>query len=367
MIRWLPMAALLLAYVVAEAAFNVRLIDVASSARLEADDIETLARQGKLLASFGLALLVMRFAIARLWSQGGVVVGLVFVGLWGGFYGAVVELFDIVLDRIPPEIQREAFDLMTFREAVMRGELRSISHRRDEGPPGIAQKLFLSNLPIQLVSAARAERVLERVNAWRSERARRAAEAAVRGRFDEAWAIYGAAQAGAVSRDSEMCRVESNERDMRVLIGDVPDGLDRPAFEARFLDLVGPCVFAQMVAKFEIGDHRAATAAAFLPPMSMTLSLFSMIVNLAAALGVIAAGLAGGGRRVAFVGMILPLVVIVGFFALTARQPFVEGSLPHRLHAQLPHRLGIVGSLWGHAINAQALVLEFQAEFLPAR
>lgn len=361
---WQALALLLFAYVLAETGFNLYLVETAAMPDLKPEDIEQLARYGKLLAGFGLALFTVRFAVWRLLKGGLVIAGFVFFGLWGFYYAGLVEVFDAILDRIPEPIQRQSLELLTLRQAVFRGDLASSSLRPTDRPRGIAHKLHAVNLPLQLVDARRVDRVLERVDGWRRETAAKRADAIARARIGEAWAVYAATQAGALPGETVLCQAEVPGGAISIAASVLPGQLARTEFEGRYLDLVQPCLIAQILPGMKSGDVKAATAAIFLPPMSMTLSLISMAVNLAACLGVVTMGLAGPRRPWRALGQALPVIALVLPLVLATRTPFVEGSLPYRLHAELPERLGAVGWLWAHAINAQAVLLEFEPLFV---
>lgn len=361
---WAAFALVLFAYVLAEAGFNLYLVETAASPKLAPEDVEQLARYGKLLAGFGLALFTVRFAVWRLLQGGATVTGFVFFGLWGFYYAGLVEVFDAILDRVPVEIQQQSLELLTLRQAIFQGDLTSASLRPVDRPRGIAHKLHAVNLPLQLIDARRVDRVLERVDGWRRDQAAKAADALARARLAEAWAVYAATQVGALPGETTLCRAEMPAGAIAITAATLPSELDRTEFEGRYLKQVQPCLIAQILPTLKGGDVKAATAALFLPPMSMTLSLIAMAVNAAACLGVIVVGLAGGRLWARRVGQALSVLALVLPLVLATRSPFVEGSLPFRLHSELPERLGPIGWLWAQAINAQAIVLEFEPAFI---
>lgn len=283
-------------YVVAEIAFNLRLVATVTADQVDRDRIEHLATLGKLTGAFGLVLAAARAIARRLWPRIRWGVGLLFLGAWAGIYASLTHLYDTVLDHVPVEIQYDAFNLILYREAVFAGLIEDSDLRGHDGTLDDPQRLALVNL------AARLTGDKPEIGAMR-EWIRRGQEAARIG----------------LPLDPRMAAMVSRARDA----GD--------------------------------GTLRSATAAVFLPPMSMTLSLIAIVANLGALAGLPLARLSRPlARRFAAV---LPVLAVALFLLAAEGQPFAAGTATHELHGRLESRLGVIGWIWMRAINGEATVL----------
>jgi len=219
---WPLLAVLLAIYVVAETAFNFRLVDTVAAAEIDPDELDRLTTLGKLSGAFGLVLFGVRPVLQRLrrlraWHAAA------FLGAWAAAYGALTVVYETVLDRVPVEMQHEAFQLALYREAVFSGAIENPELRAREGALEDSHRLALVNL------AARLTGDKPEILAVRD------------------WLARG-----------EMARLEGVKLDPRA-----------EAALARARDAGD-------------GTLRNATAAMFLPPMSMTLSLLAIVANLGA-------------------------------------------------------------------------------------
>ncbi len=298
---WPAVAALLALYIAAEAAFNLRLVETVAAARPDADRIDSLATLGKLSGSFGLVLFALRAAFGRLWRKLRWGLPVLFVLAWGVVYSGLTVVYETVLQRVPVEMQYEAFYLALYREAVFEGFVENADLRGRDGVLDDSHRLALVNLAARLTGE-------------------KPEIAAIRD-----WLAQG-----------EMAQLEGIALDPRAL--------------------------AALARARDVGDGtlRNATAALFLPPMSMTLSLLAIIANLGA-LGALLLAHARtlGVRRVA--GS-LPVLAVALFLLAAERPPFAADSGNFRLYTQLENRLGILGWVWGRAINGEAAILRMTAD-----
>jgi hypothetical protein len=293
---WSIVAVLIAAYVAAEAAFNFRLVETVTAAQVDSAQLDALTTLGKLTGSFGIVLFVLRPVFARAWRRIRWGLPLLFVLAWGGVYGSLTRIYDAVLDRVPVETQYEAFYLMLYREAVFDGFIKNADLRADDGQLDDSHRLALVNL------AARLTGDKPEIAAIRS------------------WIAQG-----------EMARLEGV-------------ALDPRAVEA-------------LARARDVGDGtlRNSTAAVFLPPMSMTLSLLTIVANL----GALAALMLARVRRYGLHRMaaLLPILAVAAFLVAAERPPFAAESGNFHLYTQLESRLGMLGWIWGRAINGEAAVL----------
>jgi hypothetical protein len=297
---WPAIAALLALYVVAEAAFNLRLVETVATAEIDADRIDSLSTLGKLTGSFGLVLFALRASFGRLWRQLRWGLAVLFVLAWTGAYAGLTTLYETVLDRVPVEMQYDAFYLALYREAVFTGVVENPDLRAHDGAVDDSHRLALVNL------AARLTGDKPEIAAMRD------------------WLARG-----------ELARLEGVALEPRAL-----------SALARARD-VGD------------GSLRNATAALFLPPMSMTLSLLAIIANLGALVALLLAHARRSNIRRMAAG--LPLLAVAAFLLAAEQPPFAADTGNFRLYTQLENRLGIVGWIWGRAINGEAAILKLSA------
>lgn len=297
---WPLLAVLLAIYVVAEVAFNFRLVETVAAAEIDPDELDKLTTLGKLSGSFGLVLFGLRPVLQRL-RRLRVRHAAAFFAAWAAAYGGLTFVYETVLDRVPIEMQHEAFHLALYREAVFAGIVENPDLRAREGSLDDSHRLALVNL------AARLTGDKPEILAMRD------------------WLARG-----------EMARLEGVALEPRA-----------EAALARARDAGD-------------GTLRNATAAMFLPPMSMTLSLLAIVANL----GALAALMLARARRlrVRRLAAAVPLLAVALFLVAADRPPFAPDSANFRLYTQLESRLGIVGWIWGRAINGEAAILKMSAD-----
>gem|GEM_PF-5931390 len=300
---WPMVAALLVAYVVAEIVFNLELVHTVAQAEIDRARLDELIRFGKATGAFGLVLFAARPFFARAWRRyrWGLPVG--FVLAWGAAYVAIDRLYDRVLDKVPESIQREAVYLAVYRDALFHGMANNSELGDADGVHADHQRLALLNLAARLTGD-------------------KPEIAAVKARLEEA------------------------ERALRA----------GAPVDARTL---------QMVQRGKSSDPeilRDATAAILLPPMSMALSLFAIVTNLAALAGLLLTVALRRRPAVRVLAPILPVLAIAGGLVAAETPPFDEGSQNRELFSKLDERLGLVGWVWSRTVNGQSILLRLSEE-----
>lgn len=295
---WPMMAALLALYVVAETVFNLNLIDAVSAAEPDRARLDDLVVFGKAMGGFGLALFVLRPFFVRLWRRIRWGLLAVFAIAWGAFYGGLGEVYDRVLDGVPEATKREALLLGIYREAVFAGAIENTELRAPDGVADDAHRLALVNLAARLTGE-------------KSE------IALVRERIAEAQA--------ALAMGAEL-----------------PPALTRALVHSQAMDSA---------------TLREATAAIFLPPMSMTVSLLAIVANLAALASLLLAAAARRRRNLRRALGALPMLAVATFLLAVDRPAFERDNASYELYTRLDDRLGFAGWVWSRAINGQAAIL----------
>lgn len=295
---WPVLAAILVAYVVAEIVFNLELVQTVAQPTIDQERLDDLVRFGKATGSFGIVLFALRPFLARAWRRfsWGLPVGVLL--LWVGCFAAIDRLYDEVLAQVPPSLQREALYLTIYRDALFHGNAADAELGDANGPQDDTQRLALLNLAARLTGD-------------------KPEIASVRARLGEA---ESATQMGLpldVRTQALLARSRSDD----------------------------PAIL------------RDATAAILLPPMSMALSLLAIVANLAALCGLLLTVALRRRRAVRFLAPLLPVVAIAAALAGAQTPPFPAGSQNRALFSQLDDRLGLVGWIWSRAINGQAMIL----------
>ena len=295
---WPVLAAILVAYVVAEIVFNLELVQTVAQPTVDRERLDDLVRFGKATGSFGIALFVLRPFLARAWRRfsWGLPVG--FLILWSGCFAAVDRLYDEVLAQVPPSLQREALYLTIYRDALFHGGATDVELGDASGFSDDTQRLALLNLAARLTGD-------------------KPEIASVRARLGEAET---AAQMG----------LPLDARTQALLARSKSD---------------------------DAATLRDATAAILLPPMSMTLSLLAIVTNLAALCGLLLTVALRRRRAIRFVAPILPVLAVVVALVAAETPPFPAGSHNRSVFSQLDERLGMIGWIWSRAVNGQAMIL----------
>ncbi|WP_139308978.1 hypothetical protein [Alteromonas sp. W12] len=126
-------------YILIEVAFRAKLIDLVSS-NPSLDDIEKLEIIGRMISSLGLAVLVSSYIKFKEFKLINLIVKIVIVCLsFVGFYFAQEKALDLIVERIPTEIKRDAILVSTYRENV----LYEVKDKDVNGQ----YKIYLASLP----------------------------------------------------------------------------------------------------------------------------------------------------------------------------------------------------------------------------
>jgi len=295
---WPVLAAILVAYVVAEIVFNLEIVQTVAQPTVDRARLDDLVRFGKATGSFGIVLFLTRPFFARAWRRFSWGLPIGFLLLWAGCFAAVDRLYDEVLAQVPPSIQREALYLTIYRDALFHGGAADAELGDANGPHDDTQRLALLNLAARLTGD-------------------KPEIAAVRARLGEAET---AAQMGVPLDARTQALVERSKSDDAVILRD-------------------------------------ATAAILLPPMSMTLSLLAIVANLAALGGLLLTVALRRRRAIRFLAPVLPVLAVVLALAAAETPPFPAGSHNRSVFSQLDEQLGLVGWIWSRAVNGQAMIL----------
>ncbi len=305
---WPVIAALLAAYIAAEIAFNLELVHTVAQADIDRARLDRLVQFGKATGSFGLVLFVVRPFFAHLWRRVRWGLPFGFLAAWMATYGAIDSVYDRVLAQVPQSIQREAFYLTFYRDALFRGALQDGELAGPDGAADDLQRLALINIAARLTGE-------------------KAEIAAARDKYGQAKQLQQAGLLGDARLDAAM----------RQWRADPPQTL------------------------------RDATAAILLPPMSMTLSLMAIVANVAALAALLLTVALRRRRSIRVLAPMLPAMAV--FVALLAAEtpPFPEGTQSRELYSRLDDRLGFWGWVWSRAINGQAIILRLTADDAPPR
>jgi hypothetical protein len=295
---WPIMAVVLALYVAAETAFNLNLVDAASAPEPDRARLDDLVVFGKAMGAFGIALFVLRPFFARAWRRWRWGLPVFFAGAWRAIFGGLSEIYDRVLDGVPEATKREALLLGVYREAVFAGAIENAELRAPDGATGDAHRLALVNLAARLTGD-------------------KPEIALVREKIAEAQA--------ALAMGAEL-----------------PPALSRALVHSQALDAA---------------TLREATAAIFLPPMSMTVSLLAIVANLAALASLLLAAAARRRRHLRRALGALPPLAVAIFLLAVERPPFERDNPDYELYLHLDDRLDFAGWVWIRAINGQAAIL----------
>jgi hypothetical protein len=295
---WPVIAAILVAYVVAEIVFNLELVATVAQPAVDRERLDELVNFGKATGAFGIVLFAMRPFFARAWKRIGWGLPIGFLALWGVCFAVIDRAYDEVLSQVPASIQREALYLTVYRDALFQGGATDVELGDAGGVRDDAQRLALLNLAARLTGE-------------------KPEIASVKTRIDEAEL---AQQIGiALDARTQALVAHSKSDDPAVL--------------------------------------REATAAILLPPMSMTLSLVAIVANLAALLGLLLTVFLRRRRAIRFLAPLLPFLAVAIALMAAHTPPFPVGSHNRALFSQLDDQLGVLGWIWSRAVNGQAMIL----------
>lgn len=301
---WPTMAVMLALYVGFEVAFNLNLVDAASSAEPDRVRIDDLVFYGKVLGAFGMALFALRPFFAAIWRRVRWGLAVMFVVLWALIFGGLSTLYDRVLDSIPETVQREALLLGLYRQAVFAGAIDNPELKGRDGGLDDVNRLALVNLAARLTGDKK-----------------------------------------------EIAQIRAKIAEAQT---------------ARAMGLPMPPAAAHVLLAAEAaspGQLRDAVSALFLPPMSMTVSLLAIVANAASLASLLlAVAIRHRPARRAFAA--LPAAAIALFLIVVDEPPFAEDSPSFEIYAQLDDHLGIAGWVWSRAINGEAAILRLTLDRL---
>ena len=295
---WPILATLLVAYVVAEIVFNLELVRTVAQAEIDRQRLDELVQFGKATGAFGLVLFAMRPFFARAWRRFGWRLPVAFVLAWGTSYAVIDRIYDSVLAQVPESIQREAVYLAVYRDALFHGLAANSELGDADGVHADSQRLALLNLAARLTGE-------------------KPEIASLKARLGDAELALQAGLPIDASTQQMMARSKSIE----------------------------PAIL------------RDATAAILLPPMSMALSLFAIVANLAALAGLLLTVALRRRRSVRLLATILPVLAIAIGLVAAETPPFAEGTHNRELFSNLDERLGLLGWVWSRTVNGQSILL----------
>lgn len=128
--------------------YNIALLDSISNPKTNPSDAEALSNKGKLLASFGLTWALFKGIIQKVrnFFASILIIGMITFS----FYWILDTVYDRVIDNLRPEIKVMGFNLLSYRQDLLKGELEDpdIPNLRDEPVVG---KIFMGAFPIVLL------------------------------------------------------------------------------------------------------------------------------------------------------------------------------------------------------------------------
>ena len=148
---WPLVAAALAAFVLAEMLFNLELVDAMASPSIDPGRVDDLTVFGKASGTFGFVLFAFRPLLARLWHELRWWTPALFLVAWMAAYAGLTAAYDAVLERVPVEVQHDAFRLMAYRQAVFAGLLADPELLGAGADAASAKRLALVNIAMRLV------------------------------------------------------------------------------------------------------------------------------------------------------------------------------------------------------------------------
>lgn len=393
---------LTLLYLLAEVAYNLGLVRMLSSPGLDRAAIQGMETVGKAMAALGITLFISRLLpLRRLWLY-----PLLALALYAGLGVAL----DRVIEQLPAPAKRAGHWLGMYRVAALEGEVADQELNTPGGAPSAGQRLAMVNLALLLYAdqrevehAARRYLTLKVDNhidqlALERDFARFwQAYSSASSRLEPAWNWYRrqgeAQQRGSVTLTAFMDELARNPQygpELRryqhtllypgnpalglapVTAKDIPLFLEQAQLR-QYINLLIESDTLQAVEHFapDTGSHanprsqltRDLSVSVFIPPISMSLSLFSTFLNLASLLGLAVALVlsAGGGRWAAparqRAAQCVTVVLALGALAAFNTPPFAA----HSKFAASSAKAGqdsVLQQLWVSAINHEALLLD---------
>lgn len=381
-----------LLYLVAEMIYNAGVVRMLSTPGITKETIEGMEVVGKAMAAIGITLFISRLvALGRTWMYL-LLAALIYAGL-----GLAVDRF---IDSIPAPSKVAGHWLGLYRVAVLERRVEDHELFRPLAAPLVPQRIALANIAL-LAHADRADiqqasiRYIQgvvskefrtsRLNAgfaefWRSY-------SVASSKLRPVWARYHKANPRASVLDfmnnvrlGGMAgqRFDSYRSTVlypgnpeigieRVTAGDIPLFESRAAVYARFVRFTADSKkttidhFMPDEARSNTGVTRDLASSVFIPPISMTLSLFSIMLNVASLAGMLLVFVATAVKPMTpvhadwlFRGA--STLAFATLFALTGASPFGEGGSFAEAYDKLsgaePHQW-----IWKQALSREATVL----------
>ncbi len=401
-------------YCVGELCYNMTLVEFVSSANTSADAFRSLETAGKCLGAAGLSMALVRLVFSR-WKAViafALLAPLAYVGIDRGFAAYI--------DSLPHAARVEGYYLGAYRAIVLSGGLEDPDFQNASTP--VELKLRLLNLPLLEGSGKGVQKAVETYVFGSKDKTRInpaiaglwAVYSGVASRIEPLYDYYAIQSRRAMGlrkgfyqrayfkafeqktggippgldRSQFLAAVERSYPALAsyrasvvipaqpqlglaaVRMEDIPSGLDRQGFQAFFDDYLARARAAQRSASEHVDKlphAEALISSSFIPPLSMSLSLFSFALNASAAL----AGLLllplwpwRQSRGYAHASHAAKLGLTAAALAwMVTRPPVLTGDAA-RWARVAQH--SDMGTAWIKAINAEAAVLEQLYPALPA-
>lgn len=400
-------------YCLAELAYNLSLIEFVAAADTSVEEFERLETFGKWLAAIGLALFVSR-QFPR-WKG-----ALAFAALAPAAYMGISWGFDAAIRALPAQTQTQGYYLGAYRNLVVNGHIEDRVFLPEGSAADPEAKLALANMPLAAFGSADIPGIVSEWVYGGEERSAAMANGldglweAMRlqqSKIEPYWATYAleskkvadksgalrdlaekmflryagmppglpkeeflaravAASPGlAAAREAYVIPANPSVGYPGLQAKSIPAFADREAFDAFILERVAEAEDAgKKAAGNVLGSPEAfrAVSSAFVPPMSMALSLLSLALNaalLVAGAIVLAARPFGAGRKFALGVSIVSLAAVFAMI-LSAPPAFRDGGM-----AELRQKAASEsawGFAWAKAMDAEAAVLRVAHPAMPA-
>jgi len=391
-----------LLYLLAEVAYNVGLVRLLSSPGLSKDTIQGMETVGKAMASLGITLFISRLLPLRRWW----LYPLLIVTLYSGLGVAM----DRVIDQLPDQAKRAGHWLGMYRVAALEGQVADQDLNPAGGTLSSGQRMAMVNLALLMYAdqgavehearqylAAKVTNHIDYI-ALDNDFARFwQAYSAASSQLEPAWNWYRhkteAQQRQSATLKEFMAALEQNPQfggQLKnynktvlykgnpalalppVIARDIPLFLNRDQLRQYFHLLIESNTL-KAVDHFapDTGPKASQTSqltrdlsvSVFIPPISMSLSLFSTFLNVASLLGLLVAyGLGETRGQWAAPGRLktaqcATVLLVLGALATCNMPPFA----PHSKFAASSEKAlqqNVLQRLWVAAINHEALLLE---------
>lgn len=401
-----------------EALYNVDLLTALSDPEASREAVDSLAQQGKLLASLGISWAIARTLISRVKPA---ILGIALFLLCATLLYFGLDLtYNRVIANLPPEVKLEGFNLFSYRRDLLTGRLYDPDIPMPKTHP-VEGKILMGAFPIVLLDERfmfPARDVVQRkaddksravlakaAESWpQYVRQMNELDAGYRKYIESSRKAYQYRAFGGIERfrresngvepNPNLSRIafaqmlrnsnhpegrklreaESREIGKRpdgsiVHAGDVPYFMDRQGYMAWF-NVQAQEAKAAALPTIETVDRfrgiQDINSAVFLPPMAMVTSLTSAVANLIGASLMLMSlalgathlrGFMAAGRYIARFATPLMLVLFAGVLTAMPSHVFTPGTPVYELETRMHSEIGAFGLLWSKLSNVQALIL----------